>query len=182
MPSEIQHNYRFDAAGKLDADDWLELARAELKPGFVLDRAFADAMVRCYFNTVSRYSLLPAQVIQEGQTARVCAPLGKTVVVLAAPERIVDERRAETSWQIAGGFLLAHRVTYGGRFYLGAEWQPDGALKLYSTIRRFPPRLVSALGVARGVPVYFQTQGRVQRRVQENFLGALAAQLAQGQP
>jgi hypothetical protein len=174
MP-DIQHKERFDAAGKLDADDWLILPHDELKSDFALDAALADEMVRCFLATVTRESILPLSLLNEPQGIRLQAPLGKTALVLWAPERIVDAQRAETSWRIAGGFLLAHRVDYGGRFYIGAEWQPDHALKLYSTIRRFPTRLINWFGIPRGIAFYHRTQGLAYERVQKKFLSEMAS-------
>jgi hypothetical protein len=176
MSFHVEHSYRLDAQGKLDADDWLLIPRARLKPAFVLDEAFAAEMVRLYFETVAHWGAVPVKVEQDAHTIRLRAPLGKTAMIFAEPERIVNAQRVETSWRIAGGFLLAHRVNYGGRFYLGAEWQTD-ALKLYSTIRRYPPRLVAYLGGNRGAALYHQTQGRTHKRIQEKYLRQVAAQI-----
>ncbi len=176
MSYVVQHQYRFDAQGKLDADDWLVIPRSDLAPSFQLDDVLAQTIVRFYFDAVAEFSILPIQVIQSAQSAQLRAPFGKTALIFAESERVVDARRAETSWQIAGGFLLAHRVNYGGRFYLGAEWQTD-ALKLYAAIRRYPPRVVNNFGIARGTALYRQTQERIHRRVQEKFLQRLAAHI-----
>jgi hypothetical protein len=176
MSYTVQHNYRFDAQGKLDADDWLIIPRSELQAAFALDDVLAQDMARFYFQTVAQSGIVPVRIAQDAQTVQLRAPFGKTALIFADPERIVDAQRAETSWRIAGGFLLAHRVNYGGRFYLGGEWQND-SLKIYSTIRRYPPRLAHSFGVARGIAVYHQTQGRLHKHIQEKFLRGLAAQL-----
>lgn len=173
MSFKVEHNYRFDSAGKLDADDWIILPRAELRADFLLDAAFADEMVRRYFEAVAQ-SVPGIRVVNDAQGVRYLVPMGKTAMVFAEPERIVDAERAETSWRIAGGFLLAHRVSYGGRFYIGAEWDKDGALKLYSTIRRYPPRLINWFGITRGPVLYHRTQGASHRQTQEKFLRATA--------
>ena len=177
MSFPVQYNERFDAQGKLDADAWLLVPRAALPAGFTLDTALADEMARCFFETVTRHSPLPLRMADQSQSVRLLAPLGKTALVLADAERIVDAARAETSWRIAGGFVLAHGVNYGGRFYLGAEWQADGACKLYSTVRRFPPRLVAYFSLARGIALYRRTQGATLRRLQERYLQAVVAML-----
>jgi hypothetical protein len=169
MPLTVQHNYRFDAQGKLDADDWLLIPRSELHSAFALTDNFAQEMAQLYFDTAAQTGILPVKILHNGQTVELQTLLGKTAMLFAEQERIVDAQRAETSWRIAGGFLLAHRVNYGGRFYIGAEWQPD-ALKLYSTIRRFPPRLLGYFGNTRGVSIYHQTQGRLHKQIQEKFL------------
>lgn len=174
MSFKVEHNYRFDAAGKLDADDWVMIPRARVRSNFVLDDAFADEMARRYFELVEQTSLIPLKIMQDAQGVRYLAPLGKTALIFAEPERIVDARRVETSWRIAGGFMLAHRVNYGGRFYLGAEWDNPDVLKLYCTIRRYPPRLINWFGVARGTAVYGRTQGLVHKQIGEKFLQALA--------
>jgi len=170
MTFEVQHKARFDAAGKLDADDWLIIPREQLKPDFVLDAALADEMVRRFLATAAQQRVPSLRIMNDAQGVWMRAPLGKTALVLLEPERIVDAQRAETSWRIAGGFLLAHRVPYGGRLYLGGEWQPDGALKLYSTVRRYPPRLVQRFGVG----IYDRTQGLVYKQLQEKFLNEMA--------
>lgn len=177
MSFHVEHNYRFDTAGKLDADDWVLIPRARVRPAFALDAGFADDMARCYFEMVPQTSPLPVKIVHDAQTVRYVTPLGKTALVFAEPERIVDSARAETSWRIAGGFMLAHRVNYGGRFYIGAEWGKAGALKLYSSIRRYPPRLINWFGISRGTAVYARTQGVVHKQMQEKFLNAIAARV-----
>ncbi|HZQ08267.1 MAG TPA: hypothetical protein VFD70_16905 [Anaerolineae bacterium] len=174
MGFEVEHKERFDAAGKLDADDWLFIPRAQLKPDFALDAALADEMVRRFLARAAQQRVPPLRIINDARGVWLRAPLGKTALVLLEPERIVDAQRAETSWRIAGGFLLAHHVPYGGRFYLGGEWQPDGALKLYSTVRRYPPRVVHWFGGSRGVAVYNRTQGLAYKQLQEKFLKEMA--------
>jgi hypothetical protein len=176
MPLPVEHSYRFDAQGKLDADDWLMIPRTELHPGFAFTGSFADEMAQLYFETVLHTGRLPVKIVQNAQMVQLQTVGGKTALVFAEPERIIDAQRAETSWRIAGGFLLAHRVNYGGRFYVGAEWQPN-ALKLYSTIRRYPPRLLGYFGNARGVTIYHQTQGKLHRQIQEKFLQHVAARI-----
>lgn len=173
MPFHVEHKYRFDTQGKLDADDWVILPRAELNSAFTLDHALAQTMVKFYFETVAQSGIVPVTIAETAQSVQLQTFLGKTAMIFAEPERIVDAQRAETSWRIAGGFLLAHRVNYGGRFYLGAEWQTD-ALKLYSTIRRYPPRLIGYFGNPRGVAVYHRTQGRLHQQIQERFLRRIA--------
>lgn len=181
MSFKVEHNYRFDSAGKLDADDWITIPRAELRADFLLDADFADEMVRRYSEMVAQAG--PGiRVVSDAQGVRYLAPLGKTAMVFAEPERIVDAERAETSWLIAGGFLLAHRVSYGGRFYIGGEWDKDGALKLYSSIRRYPPRLINWFGVTRGASLYHRTQGASHRQTQEKFLSAMAARVTRPSP
>lgn len=177
MAFNVEHNYRFDAAGKLDADDWVLIPRAHLRSGFALDAALADEMARRYFELVQQTSPVPFKIIHDAQGVRYVTPLGKTALVFAEPERIADARRAETSWRIAGGFMLAHRVNYGGRFYIGAEWDPADALKLYSAIRRYPPRLINWFGVPRGIAVYGRTQGVVHRQTLEKFLNEFASRV-----
>lgn len=174
MSFKVEHNYRFDAAGKLDADDWVLLPRAEIRPDFALDDAFADEMARRYFEIVIVSSPLPLQLKSDAQGIRYVAPLGKTALLFTEPERIVDGQRAETSWLIAGGFMLAHRVNYGGRFYIGAEWDKSGALKLYSTIRRYPPRVINWFGVKNGIAVYHRTQEVIHRQTETKFLTEIA--------
>jgi hypothetical protein len=176
MSFDVAHNYRFDAQGKLDADDWLLLPRALLKADFALDEQLAQEMVRVYFETVAQWGLVHVKVEQDAHTIRLRAPLGKTAMVFAEQERQVNAQRAETSWRIAGGFLLAHRVSYGGRFYLGAEWQTD-ALKLYSTIRRYPPRLATYLGGKNGIALYDALQGNTHKQIQAHYLQRVAATL-----
>lgn len=177
MAFQVEHHYRFDAAGKLDADDWLFIPRAQLRQDFVLDAAFADEMVRQYFEITRRTSPLPIRIVNDVQGVRYLAPLGKTAMMFVEPERIADAQRAETSWRIAGGFLLAHRVNYGGRFYVGAEWDARDALKLYTSIRRFPPRLMNWFGIPGGIALYQRTQGAVHTQTQEKFLLTLARQI-----
>lgn len=178
MTRQIQHKERFDAAGKLDADDWLILPPAALRKDFVLDAGLANEMASAFLTALTHASRMPLHAVMNPQGIRLQAPLGKTALVLAAPERIVDAQRAETSWRITGGFLLAHGVDYGGRFYIGAEWQPDHALKLYSTIRRYPMRLINWFGVPRGVALYDRTQGRIYTRAQEHFLNEMARRVS----
>lgn len=173
MDNQVEHKLRFDAAGKLDADASLMVPRAGLRHDFAADGALADDIVRRYFEAVIRGSRVPLTLENGPQGVRLRAPLGKTALVLAEPERIVEEKRVETSWRIAGGYLLAPGVSYGGRLYVGAEWV-DGGLKLYSSVRRFPPRLVSWLGLRRGVGVYERWQAPHDRRVHERFLQAVA--------
>ncbi len=177
MSFKVEHDYRFDAAGKLDADDWLLIARAELRADFTLDAALADEMARRYFGIVARSSMIPLNIASDAQGVRYLAPFGKTALVFAEPERIVDAQRAETSWRIAGGFMLAHNVNYGGRFYIGAEWDKRGALKLYSSIRRYPPRLINWFGVTRGITVYHRTQGVMHKQTAAKFLNEIARQI-----
>lgn len=174
MPFTVEHNYRFDAAGKLDADDWVLVPRQQLRADFALDVALADRMAQRYFEIISGTNGGVMKVSRDTQGVRYVVPLGKTAMVFAEPERTVDNQRAETSWRIVGGFLLAHRINYGGRFYLGAEWQDPQTLKLYSSIRRYPPRLINWLGVSRGVAVYHRTQGRAHKQAQEKYLAEIA--------
>lgn len=176
MPFKVEHTYRFDAQDKLDADDWLLIPRAQLRPDFALDDALAQSLAQMYFEIVSHESMIPIKVAQEGSTIRLRIPSGKTALLFAEPERLVDAQRAETSWRIAGGFLLAHNVNYGGRFYLGAEWQND-ALKVYSTIRRYPPRLVTYWRGSNGIALYNMTQAKTHRQIQEKFLQQAAARI-----
>lgn len=176
MPFAVEHHYRFDAQNKLDVDDWLLVPRAQLKSDFALDDALAQEMVHLYLQTVTQTSVLPVNIEQDAQTIRLRAPLGKTALIFAEPERVVNAQRAETSWRIAGGFLLAHHVNYGGRFYLGAEWQTD-ALKLYSTIRRYPPRLAAYLGGKNGIALYDILQGNTYKQIQAQYLQRLTATL-----
>lgn len=176
MPFQAEHTFRFDAQGKLDADDWLLVPRAQLRSDFALDAAFADELVRGYFDFVERASPLPIKIVNDVQGVRYLAPLNKTAMVYAEPERIVDANRVETSWRIAGGFMLAHNMSYGGRFYLGAEWQAD-ALKIYSTIRRYPPRLINWFGVAGSRMIYQHTQGALHRHIGDLYLQAAAARI-----
>lgn len=180
MSFKVEHKYRFDSAGKLDADDWVLIPRAQLRAGFVLDDALADDMAERYFKIVSASSMVPLKIIQDAQGVRYLAPLNKTAILLAEPERITDAQRVETSWQITGGFLLAHRVNYGGRFYIGAEWDKPDTLKLYSSIRRYPPRLthwLSIFGAPTSVALYNRTQGFVHQQTEEKFLRAVADHL-----
>lgn len=174
MALKVEHKYRFDAAGKLDSDDWLAIPRPDLRADFVLDSAFADTLAQHYFEVVKRSSGPAVNIVSDAAGVRYLAPLGKTVMVFSAPERIADAQRAETSWQIAGGFMLAHGVSYGGRFYIGAEWLPDGALKMYATLRRYPPRLINWFGVNGGIAVYQRTQGVLHARIGETFLNDMA--------
>ena len=176
MSLTVEHNSRFDTQGKLDADDWLIIPRGALAPAFTLDDAFAEDMARVYFETVAQYGIVPVRIVQNPQTVQLYAPLGKTALIFAEPERTVDAQRAETSWRIAGGFLLAHRVNYGGRFYLGGEWQPD-LLKLYAAVRRYTPRLLYYFGNTGGIALYRQTQGRVHQNIQQKFLLTVATQI-----
>lgn len=176
MSFTVEHNFRFDAAGKLDADDWVLMPRRELRQGFSLDAALADEMVRRYFEIVAKATPF-VRVTRDAQGVRYIAPLGKTAMVFAEPERIVDPQRAETSWRIAGGFLLAHRVSYGGRFYLGAEWGKEDTLRVYGAIRRYPPRWISWLGIPRGIAVYQRTQGINHKQTMEKFLNAIVPTL-----
>ena len=175
MALKVEHKYRFDVAGKLDSDDWLTIPRAELREDFVLDRALADTMAQHYFDVVKRSSGPAVKIVSDARGVRYLAPLGKTVMIFAEPERITDAQRAETSWQIAGGFMLAHGVGYGGRFYIGAEWQPNGALKLYVSMRRYPPRLINWFGVNGGISVYNRTQGVLHKRIGTSFLNDIAS-------
>lgn len=170
----VEHNYRFDGTGKLDADDWVLVPRAQLRPDLVLDDALADVMAQRYFEIVALKYRMLLKISHDTQGVRYLAPLGKTAMVFAEPERIADEQRAETSWRIAGGFMLAHGINYGGRFYIGAEWQDPGTLKLYSNIRRYPPRLINWFGVSRGIAVYHRTQGPTHKQIQETFLKEMA--------
>jgi hypothetical protein len=176
----IQHAVRFDPGGKLDADDWLVVPRERVRADLSLNSDLAGELVRLYTSAVGRRSLLPVRVVMEAGCIRLQAPLGKTAMLLVEPEWLLDDKRAETSWRIAGGFMLAHRVNYGGRFYLGVEWQDDNGLRVYSATRRFPPRLVDYLGVPRGIAVYHRTQGRSYKRVQEEFLKDVAAHVTAG--
>jgi hypothetical protein len=177
MSFPVEHHYRFDAAGKVDADDWLLLPRAQIPPAFVLAPALADEMASSYFRAAQETSPLPIRIEQDARGVRYTAPFGKTALVFAAPERITEQGRVEISWSITGGFLLAHGVSYGGRFYLGAEWKSDDTLKLYSAIRRYPPRLINWFGVSRGIAVYQQTQGKLHKQVGERFLNEIAAHI-----
>ncbi|MCC7162947.1 MAG: hypothetical protein IT331_10675 [Anaerolineae bacterium] len=177
MALKVEHKYRFDAVGKLDSDDWLVIPREELRKDFLLDAALADRMVQRYFETIKRSSGPAINIISDAQGVRYLAPLGKTMIVFSEPERIADAQRAETNWQIVGGFLLAHGVSYGGRFYLGAEWLPDGALKSYVTLRRYPSRLISWFGINGGIAVYQRTQGIFHKWISETFLNDAAKQL-----
>lgn len=182
MSFKVEHYYRFDAAGKLDADDWVTLPRADVRPDFVLDDTLADEMARRYFEIVIATSPLPIQLKSDAQGVRYLAPLNKTALLFAEPERIVDAQRAETSWLIAGGFMLAHRVSYGGRFYIGAEWDKSGALKLYSTIRRYPPRLINWFGIQYGIAVYHRTQEVIHKQTEEKFLNEIVARVLRATP
>lgn len=177
MALKVEHKYRFDAAGKLDSDDWLSIPRADLRADFVLDRGLADTMAQHYFDAVQRSSGSIVKIVSDAHGVRYLAPLGKTVMLFAEPERIMDAQRTETSWQIAGGFMLAHGVSYGGRFYIGAEWQPDGALKLYVTMRRYPSRLLNWFGVNGGIALYKRTQGVLHKRIGTAFLNDMAARV-----
>lgn len=177
MALKVEHKYRFDAAGKLDSDDWLSIPRAELREDFVLDRALADTMAQHYFDAVKHSGGPAVKIVSDAQGVRYLAPLGKTIIIFAEPERITDAQRVETSWQIVGGFMLAHGVSYGGRFYIGAEWQPDGALKLYVTMRRYPSRLMNWFGVNGGIAVYNRTQGALHKRIGTAFLNQTAARV-----
>ncbi len=178
---KVEHSYRFDAAGKLDADDWVLIPRAQLRDDFVLDAAFADEMARRYFELVERSTPL-LRVVRDAQGVRYAVPAGKTALLLADGERVVDAERAEISWRIAGGFLLAHHVNYGGRFYLGGEWTKPDALKLYTVIRRYPPRWTNWFGVALGSALYERTQGIAHKRMGETFLRALSADVSRAAP
>ena len=180
MSFNVEHNYRFDAQNKLDADDWVLIPRAQLKPDFALDDALAQKMVQLYFEIVAQWGILRARVESNADTIQLCMPFGKTAMIFAEQERLVDAKRAETSWRIAGGFMLAHRVNYGGRFYLGAEWQND-ALKLYSTIRRYPPRLAAYLGGSGGIALFNALQGNTHKKIQTQYLERLAADLEKNQ-
>ena len=174
MGLKVEHKYRFDAAGKLDSDDWLTIPRASLRDDYVLDSAFADTMASHYFEVVKRSSGPAVKIVSDTQGVRYMAPLGKTVMIFSEPERIADAQHAETSWRIAGGFMLAHGVSYGGRFYIGAEWLPDGALKMYATLRRYPPRLINWFGINGGTAVYQRTQGVLHQRIGDTFLNDMA--------
>lgn len=176
MSFPVLQSYRFDAQGKLDADDWLLIPRARLAPAFVLDEAFAYKMAQLYLDTVAQWGIVKTKVVPEANTICLRAPFGKTAMVFAEAEQLVDAKRAETSWQIVGGFLLAHRVNYGGRFYVGAEWAPD-ALKLYSSIRRFPPRLVATFGGRNGIALFNLTQGSAHKKIQAKYLARVAAEI-----
>ena len=178
MSFQAEHSYRFDAQGKLDADDWLLIPRAHLRSDVQLDAAFADELVQRYFEMVKRTSPF-INILRDMQGVRYLTPLNKTAMLFAEPERIVDARRVETSWRIAGGFMLAHNVSYGGRFYLGAEWQSHDVLRIYSTIRRYPPRLMNWFGIARASAIYPRTQGWLHRRIGDLYLQAAAARLTQ---
>jgi len=177
MTFPVQHTERIDAQGKIDADDWLIIPPSDLGDRVPVDAALADRMAQLFFGTVSRASSVPLRVNDTAQAVHVLAPMGKTALILADPQRILDAQRAETSWSITGGFLLAHGVNYGGRFYLGAEKQGDGSLKLYSTLRRFPPRLAPYISVPRGIALYKRTQGATIQRIQTRFLQEMAAHL-----
>ncbi len=176
MSFTVEHHYRFDAQNKLDVDDWLLLPRAQLPADFALDDALAQMLMRLYLETVTRAGIIPVQVQADAHTVQLHLPLGKTAMIFAEPEVLVNAQRAETSWRIAGGFLLAHGVNYGGRFYIGAEWQA-AALKLYSSIRRFPPRLVASLPGKNGVGLYNITQGAMHKKIQRQYLRRAAAQI-----
>ncbi|MCG3142540.1 MAG: hypothetical protein HDKAJFGB_04035 [Anaerolineae bacterium] len=176
MSFTVEHHYRFDAQNKLDVDDWLLLPRAQLPADFALDDALAQMLMRLYLETVTRAGIIPVQVQADAHTVQLHLPLGKTAMIFAEPEVLVNAQRAETSWRIAGGFLLAHGVNYGGRFYIGAEWQ-DAALKLYSSIRRFPPRLVASLPGKNGVGLYNISQGVIHKKIQRQYLHRAAAQI-----
>lgn len=182
MSFKVEHNYRFDSAGKLDADDWVLVPRTALRADFALDSAFADEMARRYFELVRTTSPMPLKVVNDTRGVRYLVPVGKTAMVFSEPERSVDSKRVETSWLIAGGFMLAHHVNYGGRFYIGAEWEAGDALKLYSAIRRYPPRLLNWFGVSRGVAVYNRTQGRLHKQTMDRFLNEMASRVARGEP
>ena len=103
MRLKTEHKFRFDAAGKLDADEWLIIPRAQLREEFVLDRALADKMARHYFEIVEQSSRPMVRVVSEPQRVRYLSPLGKTAMIFAEPEQIMDSQRVETSWRIAGG-------------------------------------------------------------------------------
>lgn len=178
MSFKVEHHCRYDAAGKVDADDWVVIPRAELRPNLQLESALADEMAKCYFDIVQKSSGW-MRVVRDAQGVRYLAPLGKTVMVFTDPERIADAQRVETSWRIAGGFMLAHRANYGGRFYIGAEWEASGALKLYSSIRRYPPRLTNWFGVARGIQVYKRTQAIIHQQTEAKFLNEMTARVTQ---
>lgn len=174
----VNYEARFDAAGKLDADASLLIPRAELKPNLNLDPSFADEMVRCYFAHVTRDNLIPMHVQTETGKIRVRSLLGKTAFLFEDAEQLVEAERVETSWRIAGGFMLAHRVSYGGRFFIGAAIEQDSAaLKLYTLLRRYTPRLINYFGVRRGTAIYRRTQGANYHRIQEKFLNDVAAQI-----
>lgn len=177
MTFPVQHSERIDAQGRLDADDWVILPPGQLQGRGKPDAALAEEMARLYFETVRRASAIPLHIERQAQAVHILAPLGKTALILADPEQTVDDRRAETSWSIAGGFLLAHKVNYGGRFYLGAEAQSDGGIKLYSILRRFPPRLTPYIGIPRGFALYRRIPGSTIRGIQTQFLQVLAARL-----
>lgn len=177
MSFTVEHTYRFDAQGKLDADDWLLVPRARLRHDFELDAALADEMARRYFELVGQQGAFQLRVVRDINSVSYRAPLGKTAMLFAEPERVVDAQRAETSWRIAGGFLLAHHVQYGGRFYLGGEWDAADALKLYCAIRRYPPRLLDYFGVKRGAQIYERSQGFVHKRTSARFLQEIAARI-----
>jgi hypothetical protein len=177
MSLKTEHKFRFDAAGKLDADEWLLIPRAQLREEFVLDGALADKMARHYFEIVEQASRPMVRIVSDAQGVRYLSPLGKTAMIFADPEQIVDAQRVETSWRIAGGFMLAHNVNYGGRFYLGAEWQTPEELKLYTTIRRYPPRLTNWFGINGGVAVYQRTQRVFHERIGTRFLNDIAASI-----
>lgn len=176
MSFHVEHHTRFDGQGKLDADDWLVLPRTELGVDFALDDVLAQEMERLYFETIAQWGVVRVRVEQDARAIRLRAPFGKTAMVYSEPERLVNGQRAETSWRIAGGFLLAHGVNYGGRFYLGAEWQAD-TLKLYSTIRRYPPRMVAFLRGTNGIALYNATQGKTHKQIHAKYLQTVAAKL-----
>lgn len=180
MSFKVEHTFRFDAQGKLDADDWLVIPRAQLRENFVLDAALADEMAQTYFQCVIQKSLLPMTLANDTQSVRYLAPMGKTAMLFAEPERIVDAARAETSWRIAGGFVLAHNANYGGRFYIGAEWHDADTLKLYDTIRRYPPRLLQWFGKELGAQLYPLSQGRLHQQIGEFFLQTIATRVTRG--
>lgn len=180
MSFKVEHTFRFDAQGKLDADDWLVIPRAQLRENFALDAALAEDMAQTYFQCVIQKSLLPLTIAHETSSVRYLAPLGKTAMLFAEPERIVDAARAETSWRIAGGFVLAHNANYGGRFYIGAEWHGADAVKLYDTIRRYPPRLLQWFGKEFGAQLYPLSQGRLHQEIGEFFLQTIAARVTRG--
>ncbi|OQY86965.1 MAG: hypothetical protein B6D41_12720 [Chloroflexi bacterium UTCFX4] len=177
MSFPVEHHFRFDAQNKLDADDWLLIPRAQLAPHFALDETLAQELVQLYLETVAQHRLARIRVEQTDGVIRLRMPLNKVAIIFAEQETLVNAERAETSWRIAGGFLLAHRVNYGGRFYLGAEWQAD-ALKLYSIIRRYPPRFVAYLGGKNGIALYDALQGRMHKQIQARYLRRAAAAIA----
>ncbi|RIK26773.1 MAG: hypothetical protein DCC52_09955, partial [Chloroflexi bacterium] len=102
MSFTVEHHYRFDAQNKLDVDDWLLLPRAQLPADFALDDALAQMLMRLYLETVTRAGIIPVQVQADAHTVQLHLPLGKTAMIFAEPEVLVNAQRAETSWRIAG--------------------------------------------------------------------------------